>query len=62
MGWFLFGMGWLLLIGGGLMFLTLPLLYQAYVAPVMLIGAIWIGFGGVVERLDMLRRALKDRP
>ena len=56
----LFVLGFLALAVGGLGLLGAPLIYQAYVAPILLIGALWVGFGAVVERLDMVRRAIKE--
>jgi hypothetical protein len=61
MSWFLFLVGWLALGVGAVMFFALPLMYQPYAAPVLVIGALWIGFAGVVERLDMIRRTLERR-
>ena len=59
MGWFLWIAGWLLFLLGLFGVLVAPLLYQAYAGPILVIGALWIGFGAIVERLDMVRNAMK---
>ena len=61
MGWFLWIVGWLMFLAGTVGVLVMPLMYQPLVAPVMVIGALWIGFGAVIERLDMVRKALPPR-
>lgn len=61
MGWFLWIAGWLLFLLGLFGVLAAPLLYQAYVGPIVVIGAIWIGAGAIIERVDMVRKDLKDR-
>lgn len=58
MSWFLWIVGWILFLFGVLGVLTAPLIYQAFVAPVIVIGALWIGFGGVIESVNRVRVAL----
>jgi hypothetical protein len=61
MGWTLFLFGLLALVGGLASMLLLPAIMQAYTGPLFVVGGIWIGCAGIIERIDMLRRTLSER-